>query len=495
MNTHIFHPLRRRLGATAAAALTLIASACSGSLADDPGLTPDVPADDAAPTDSILRFPTIADLESLTTADLPGDFAGYELTDLSYECVDTIELRALRLNVTAGLSNPAGQKRTLTFTADVGPELVSVEYYPCSEMFPPSYNMDTRFYPHVERYRNYSDGSRIGPDLFYDYGHFFGIYTTTYNVGVLSGYLEFTQEKYGIWDENGNINSKRDYYKDGIYYFYAETEARFNLNTTVILEDGREYHGTDLLPINPIEGHRIYEDYLNFSILNGLNDFNKCRPSRLIDDPDGILSMCIDVPDVSPTPFPYDTESRRVGFYYGELLDLMDYTTDFASSAVVDDDWDHPSDYKYCNNIRFGSIIVDVYAEYMVIDGRIIHFREMFKDYIGVPYFVPVPQISKVSDGYLIHLQIDEYMYNEHIRGVRDIHIKTYYGSPRVIDLSGGSWNVPASVQPDAAVSSRSSESDGCCPRPDGTYVKVDRRLPSSIESVKQSRTINRSAL
>ncbi|MDE5607482.1 MAG: hypothetical protein K2I64_00945 [Muribaculaceae bacterium] len=487
MNTHIFHPLRRRLGATAAAALTLLASACSGSLADDPDLIPGAPADPAATTDSIMRFPTIADLESLTPADLPGDFAGYELTDLSYECVDTIELRALRLNVTAGLSSPAGKKRTLTFTADVGPELVSVEYYPVGEFIPAHDNMASAFYPCVERYRNYSDGSRIGPDLFYDLGHFFRCYLFISHGDGGFGFMNYRKVV-------GVLDSEYDYYKDGIQYYYLKSECNINLNTTVITENGRKYSGEDLLPIKI---KRPSWSPFRLSLDELLYDFSKSFPSRLAYDPDGILSMCSDVPDASPNPFPTDTESRAVGFYFNESVEDRDNIYDFDTTAIYNIISDDESDYQiqmpFCS-LRIGAS-TELHTQYMVIDGRIIHYRDMFKDYIYPSDIVVVPRITKVSDGYLIHCEFEQYFYNLHIRVISEIHIKTYYGSPRVIDLSGGSWNVPASVQPEVTATGSGTESDGCYSRPDGTYMKVDRRLPSSLESVKQSRTINRSAL
>ena len=121
--------------------------------------------------DSVLRFPTIDKLENLSVSDIPGNYSGYTLTELNYECVDTIELRALRFNVKATLQSPDQQTTNIIFTADVGPELVSVEYYPSVQWIPAHHNMEHNYFGMVERYRNYSDGSRIGPDEFYDYGH------------------------------------------------------------------------------------------------------------------------------------------------------------------------------------------------------------------------------------------------------------------------------------------------------------------------------------
>ena len=155
------------------AALPLLNQACS----DAPDMLTDIEEEIAAknmPTidpDSIYKFATIEELESLAPATLAEGLAEYKLKQLSYECTDTIELRALRYDVTATLTSPAGQQTTLAFKADVGPELVSVEYYPGGEWIPAHDNLELSFYPYVERYRNYSDGTRIGPDMFYDYGH------------------------------------------------------------------------------------------------------------------------------------------------------------------------------------------------------------------------------------------------------------------------------------------------------------------------------------
>ncbi|MDE6268511.1 MAG: hypothetical protein K2M04_05470 [Muribaculaceae bacterium] len=484
---------RLLLGAAVLFPLGIIPSACSGSLADDSDLIPE-PAPEAPldiASDSILRFPVIADLESVTAADLPGDFLGYEISELSYECVDTVQLRALRFDVTARLVSPSGSTATITFPAEVGPQLVSVEYYPEGIIIDAHDNMVNCFYARVDRYRNYSDGSRIGPDEFYDFGHPFH---TFMGDGLASG-ANFDGSaviNYDLipWTLPGSttINPERQYSQNGVNYEHTAAEMLFNLNTSVILEDGRRYYGKDLLPIhlNLINPWNRFESDNWQGMLNSEARFS----SRLFNDPEGVLSMCSDVPDVSPKPFPADTKSRDVGFYFDSFSENYYYFRPLQSNACYEDGVPFIS-------LGYMSTSTHVCYPFLIIDGRIIHYNQFFedsKDYTH-PRIMQV-RATNTSDGYLYKFESDHRIWSARVHHTHDYYIRTYYGPYTLIDHSGGSWAVPNSAPSAVAspVSRGEAESTDCIPRPDGEYLKIDRRLPSSIQSVQRSRTINNSS-
>jgi len=59
----------------------------------------------------------------------------------------------------------------VSYVGAVELKLVKVEYIPSGEWVDPHHNMALAYYAKVERYRTYSNGKRVGPDVFYDYGH------------------------------------------------------------------------------------------------------------------------------------------------------------------------------------------------------------------------------------------------------------------------------------------------------------------------------------
>lgn len=80
-------------------------------------------------------------------------------------------------------------------------ELVMVEYFPGGYWEEAHHNMPLSYYAYVERYRTYSNGERVGPDRFEDYGHW-----TWFEVGgsyVSEGYTEWPGD--GAWTEGGPV--------------------------------------------------------------------------------------------------------------------------------------------------------------------------------------------------------------------------------------------------------------------------------------------------
>lgn len=458
--------------------------------------------------DSILRFLTIEDLENITLSDIPGDYSGYELTELTYECTDTIELRALRFNVIATLQSTGRQKINVSFTADVGPDLVSVEYYPGGEIIPAHDNMMTAFYPKVERYRNYSDGSRIGPDEFYDYGHFLGIYIGTQDgfFMVHPSVINYDMDVIPTFIGN-QINPESIYFENGIYYQKHKTIIEHNLNTTVIAENGSTYKGEDFFNIIPVDLNQIYGIPFIREETSQITNYYSTphddaegwpvpgyRSSRTYDeylDKDYWLNLCCNVPDVSPVPFPNDTESLKSGWYYGEFSDRFDCCGYLFSRYNIGRD-----------KLLFGSCIdlylsVVVYLQYLVIDNRIIHFNDLaLKDYCGIRNMNPKQTITKTSDGYLVTTEQEVKLYGERLKNIYEIEMKGIQGPEDFIDNSSYYQMGCEDKEELDELSTRSadqlSEKKTLIPREDGKIMVINRQLPNTLNNYKTRSTLKR---
>lgn len=444
--------------------------------------------------DSILRFSTIDELDNLTVSDIPGDYSGYTMTGLTYECVDTIELRALRYNVTATLQSPDKQTTDIYLTADVGPELVSVEYYPSIMTILAHDNMEHNYYGLVERYRNYSDGSRIGPDEFYDYGHPLEIRIG----GSRAAYPNF----YGIMEYNRKEIDGIHYEEDETFYHCFNDEYKLNLNTKLINENGKVYSGEDFYPLQ-VASWRMFEtetehEHLYYDIFPSYldnyyiwPDFNtpwlQSRPINT-DIPENyeLANLGRNVPDNSPTPWPEDTKSLQPGWYSVGSWDHHDYTKWLLQKFSYWDGW-------MIGGFELG---VHVYfsLSYLVIDGRIIHLNDYMKGYEGIRNIEPEVTITKVEDGYKIRAEAYAHLYGEKFGGVYNMHIIGVNGPINEIDLS--SYDELANKDSDELnnLSTRGSNTENempkLTPRKDGKTMEIDRRLPNSINNLNTRNSI-----
>lgn len=488
-------------GLLAVMTATLIPS-CSNSMFE-PDPAPAVEVTESS--ESIVKFATIGEFESMTAADIPGDYAGNELKSLQYECVDTIELRALRFNVTAQLSDAYGKSKEVRFTADVGPELVSVEYYPGGEMQEAHHNLVTAYYPKVERYRNYSDGSRIGPDLFYDNGHFVDLSkahqvhlnsTLSPNSEVMS-WNDFLIEEF--FNDSGEINPEYMYYENGWYCTHYKAQTEINVNYTKIDVNGKKYSGEDLLPIKPDEFYDGWYDIYkarfesfktDFYGVNeyGINRYTLSRGIGASDDELEIMNLCKDVKDVSPKAFPSDSHNLQPGFYFGRDRDLeapsrLTYYTIY--------DLNQPEEGVIRGLGRW--ISLSFYLQYLVIDGRIIHFN----DIVNYNYLGRDVMVTHTPNGYSMHLEENHSVFGYNFKLIDDIEIIKVNGPQILIDESEyGKIEENDNEELDqlngqaSKIRSNDEQSAGL-PRNDGNRMKIDRTLPQSIRSVYKTRTIN----
>ena len=459
--------------------------------------------------DSVLRFKTIDELENISVSDIPGDNDGFELKELSYECVDTIEFRALRFDVKAKLCSSSNKERVVNFAAEVGPELVSVEYYPGGEMVPAHDNMATAFYPKVERYRNYSDGSRIGPDEFYDYGHFITVICTPQEDVFVMSYpsiKRYDMLSIPTWISPGHINLDKDYYEDGIYYYKEKGFIEHNLNTTLIESDGTTYRGEDFFNIFQI--NNIYDEPFrrnqsaqligNYYAVPHYDSDNWPQPgylpSLLYDNVDDefkeIVNLCRNVPDISPLAFPTDSTSLVPGWYFGQFSDRYDGICKLFSKHNIEMDNLFSSKCIYFNASIVG------YLQYLVIDNRIIHFDDYaLNGYVGIENIKPVQNITKTSDGYFIRTEIEAKLNGEKFKSIYDIEMNGVDGPDEIVDKSSyGSIENNDRNELDMLVTergvTRSASSTEKVIRKDGKLISIERSLPNSVRYINKTRTI-----
>lgn len=433
-----------------------------------------------------LSFATIQDLESVTATDISEDLVDFELRSLEYECVDTIEMRALLFDVTAELISASNQEKTVKFMAEVGPELVSVEYYPCGEVIPPHDNFQISFHPKVERYRNYSDGSRIGPDEFYCDGHFINP-SFSYSPPLLYMYTDLYQPAmYGSYNQ---------YYSEGIYYCDLTSEIEFNSNGERISENGNHYFVDDLLPIYKEPGINSFEDTF-IDLLNDPDGFYSIYAPRILYDMEDevtyeAFNIGNNVLDASPKPFPTDTHQLAPGWYTRTLNDSMNAFNRYMSRYLYDvlgDNFYLENDDTNCLSFGFnGSNMIS----YLVIDGRIIHFYD-YIDYGGIHGNQYTSDIFKEEDGYTIRNEVEYKTYGEKFILTYDFHIKLVDGPAIIVDDSNY-----ASIENDdqSELSNLRTKSTRCSENvtdreilstKDGMTMNINRNLPTSISDIKK---------
>lgn len=476
--------------------ISLLSSCSSSEPFEEGDLLPDRQAETVA---DVVKFASIEDLEGLSADKIPGNNSGYEITSLSYECVDTIELRALLLDVTATLKSksPASgsDTRTVKFSAEVGPELVSVEYVPGGEILPPHDNMAEAFWPHVERYRNYSDGSHVGPDKFFDYGH---PVSMSYNKSDGFGdpfYISWEDDLVPYWI-GATINPEAIHYENGWYCYYSRCIEKININAVIKSREGETFCGDDFLCIVP--AIREIDDYnkqriskfekFKYAFYDFDNedkyDYNHYySPSRLYSDEDAeYLNMCRNVPDVSVKPFPKDEKSLSTGWYYGSayfpMPDLVYYLSKYQSSYYGD-----IAEFFGRDRIAFQYF----YLQYLVIDGRIIHFVDLC-DY---KYLGREVSVTRFGDGYRCHLVEKMSLYGANFKCIEDIDVVPVNGEHIEYDYRdyGTIDEIDNNNKEKSVIGSRSSEPITIYDS--GKTIKIDTSLPESVRNISKSRIFN----
>ncbi|MDE7419765.1 MAG: hypothetical protein K2N35_06115 [Muribaculaceae bacterium] len=442
---------------------------------------------------SLLLFGTIEELENISVADVPGDNEGFELKELTYECVDTIELRALLFDVKAKLYSSSNEEKVVGFSAEVGPELVSVEYYPGGEIIPGHDNLITGFYPKVERYRNYSDGSRIGPDVFYDFGSPIRLkvsypYELNTELGKPSANYDIVSVAVLDYDfGTGDLITVYDF-ENGVYTARSEGYIKYNLNTRVIDEHGNVFTGEDFYPIYVEDNWNEYcsgkkDRFPQFigNFYGVVEETMKYIPSLLIDMEDiesyEIMNIGRDVRDVSPNPFPRDVQNLNPGYYYADVIDVG------KQYALLS---------KYMYGTEFCPFLpgsrCDFPLQYLVIDGRIIHFDNLMDGYEGIGNINPKFNVSKVNDGYVLTSELEAHIYGEKFKSTHKLHLIGVDGPVDEFDyLDYGHLQNDDKNELDNLTRGNNAQMNEIksFPRNDKNKVVIDRRLPVSISNIK----------
>lgn len=456
-------------------------------------------------TDTRLRLSSIGELENISTESIPGaeNYSGWQLESLTYNCIDTIEQRALLMDVEATLISGTNREVTLRFLSEVGPELVSVEYYPKVEVVAAHHNMLHGVYPRVERYRNYSDGSRIGPDLFYDYGHPVA--------GATGSYCGSPSLDKSYWRESPefyigeNVNPETQFVENGKHCQYLKTEiGYFNTNACAYNEKGEFLNGEDIFPDKFVlientadshsEDYHIYKnDFYGPGIYgNGSQRYTLSRGYNMDDDTTKIaMNLCKDIPIAKNAPqFSEDTQNLTPGFYFTLFYNSYDDKAFELRSNLSRLDRPYLSEAVMESHISF-------YSQYLIIDGRLIHFNDVcnFRS-AGFRH-----QLTKSQDMFQLRVETEWQLYGEKFMSRGDLILYKKNGPEEIVydardygNLNDNDQSELDKAKSRARTTSKFPESEdynnGLMPRPDGKTVKMDTTLPSSIQSMPRSRTI-----
>lgn len=244
-----------------------------------------------------------------------------------YEVTATFSQKAVARNVTTGDSE-VETEYVVSYIGAVEIYLVNVEYYPSGEWVDPHDNMYLAYYAKVERYRTYSNGKRIGPDEFYDYGHFVDV--------VLGGSYPL-----GKW-----VSDAGDFWK--ISYPWTRTNVGDSIYTRTasyqLSELGTTHHEESL-----------YKGYGGIR----LGDWNAYRVSRLGDES---ISICKEFDNPN-----YPADTRPCGWYYAPLCYNYGYVTRWKFNSLP---WEISAGAGLNTSFEF-------YDQFLVVDGRRIDFTKL----------------------------------------------------------------------------------------------------------------------
>lgn len=433
-----------------------------------------------------LVIETIDELESVTVGQIPGTacYEGWHLEELSYECVDTIEMRALLMDARARFTSPAGDRSVeVSFEAEVGPRLVSVEYEPFAEVIPAHHNLSTGQYPGVYRYRNYSDGSRVGPDIFRDYGH-------PIQISAVATGRSFGEIDYKTVAGSEGLNGQ--FYRGGRFYDVDEsTISSYNINAIAYDRNGRMYSGNDIFP--DVFGY----DYGKALVDAGNKEYSLMRdnfydydPSRLYNMDDDTtrtaLTMCKDVP-IAPgaTQFQKDNRNLQPGYYYREGIWHNDKKIVGFRSEFSKLNWDN----AIAAGLYYQAIL---YSQYLIIDGRLIHFN--FENLFDFKVLSDEVSVTKTNDAVIVNKQLDVSFYGEFFTNLSTLTVHKTSGPEEIIYDDRDSNEIERNDAEELEnarnkAGSRSGDS-GLLPLPDGGGIVIDRSLPASVRDITRSRTI-----
>lgn len=242
-----------------------------------------------------------------------------------YEVSARFSQKAIPKNVT---ENPTEVEieYIVNYIGAVEIELVMVEYFPGGYWADPHDNMPLLYYAHVERYRTYSNGKRVGPDRFEDYGHW------TY-LSLGGSYIMGYQDMDVGWAYGGPLNRIEIGDSIGI------------LTQSTIVSDIFTYN------------HTLLESYYT---KDGLGNWEQYVPSQILND------ERFDVGKGVYCPEEFEEDSRPNGWYY-------DY---FRYRHSIDITPENGQEYPWSiAALASGFLFHD---QFLVIDGRRIDFSKLW---------------------------------------------------------------------------------------------------------------------
>lgn len=251
--------------------------------------------------------------------------AGKEAT--VYEVTATFSQKAVAKNVeNVTTETPEVElEYVVSYIGAVELTLVKVEYIPSGRWVDPHDNMVLAYYAKVERYRTYSNGKRVGPDEFFDYGHSVQLRYVTYDLG-------------------------RIYFSDGAFWseIYPSTVTEVGDSICTLT---RSIQVSKLVELSA----QVTTDRITSEVK--FKDWNNYRLSA---PEDASLNLAKDFDNPE-----YPRDDRPSGWYY----QLFMYSYGGRSMWKAADNW----------NMQINTLTADVdfYDQFLVIDGRRIDFSKL----------------------------------------------------------------------------------------------------------------------
>ncbi len=272
-----------------------------------------------------------ASVRDVTVKELCDTTIGGKMATL-YEVTATFSQKAVAENVTDHTPD-IDVEYVVSYIGAIEIYLVDVEYIPSGEWVDPHHNLALAYYAKVERYRTYSNGKRVGPDEFYDYGHFSGL-------GVGYGFVEGYHKWYNEW-----VNG----------YPYTDTMIGDSIK---IVTQKIEFSNLGWFTYELIED-RWLGYYPGSSLPQEVvfPNYSLYRKSKLY-DPEVDVAKDFDNPS-------YPSDSRPSGWYFYEYTQRKNYWID----------WNLPD----CGNWGTGTLTIafTINDQFLVIDGRRIDFSPL----------------------------------------------------------------------------------------------------------------------
>lgn len=251
-----------------------------------------------------------------------------------YEVVATFSQKAVPQNMPEGTPS-VEVEYVVKYIGAVEIKMVMVEYFPGGylEYAPDKFPITPVIYwPYVERYRTYSNGKRVGPDTFYDYGH----------------YIQFVVQNLGIGSGEGYFPIEEDWIYAGPFYTTNIGDSIKTMSQTF---------KTSWMPDN-FNHVILYEGYSDSS--HHIGNWDKYITSNGYSDDSFNLCKGVYCPD------DWEEDSRPNGWYFNNFFYY--YQCDEQTSI--------PNQPGF--NIGFNSTFCLMYHDqFLVIDGRRIDFRRL----------------------------------------------------------------------------------------------------------------------